>query len=90
MLLEESGTISLNDSVGPVEQASIIYQHQLSTLCSNENKKTVIMYYHMSIPSGINLDCCSTHPTTMKIETTILVLNGFEPTTLSLISQLSD
>ena len=68
--LEESGTMSLEDSVC-VEQVSIIYQHQLSTLCSNENRAAVIIYYHMSIPSGIDLDHCSMHPAITKIENNI-------------------
>ena len=52
--LEESGTKSLDDSIWPVEQASIIYQHQLSVLCSNENRAAMNIYYHISIPSGID------------------------------------
>ena len=71
--LEELGTMSLNDSVWPVEQASITYQHQLSTLCFNKNRAAMIIYYHMSIPSGIYLDGCSIHPTITEIEKTILV-----------------
>ena len=43
-------------------------EHQLSTLCSNENREALIVYSHLSIPSGINLDCCSTHPAITKIE----------------------
>ena len=66
--LEELSTMSLYDSVWQVEKSSIIYQHQLSTLGSKENRAVVIIYYHISIPSGINLDCCSMHPTIMEID----------------------
>ena len=63
--VEESGTISLNNLVWPVDQASIIYQHQLSSLCSNA---AVIIYYHMSIPSGIDFDHFSAFLKIMEIE----------------------
>ena len=71
--LEESGKTSLEDSVWPVEQASIIYQHHLSTLCNNEKRAALFIYYHMSITSKIDLDGCSMHPTITDIETTISV-----------------
>ena len=48
MQLEELGTMSLDDSVWPVKQASIKYQLQLSTLCSNENRTAMIIYYRMT------------------------------------------
>ena len=60
--------MSLDDSVLIVEQASIIYKHQLSTLCWNENRAAMINYYHVSIPSEIDLDRYSTHPTITDIE----------------------
>ena len=66
--LEESGILSLDDSIWPVEQASIIYQVQLSYLCSNENRAAVIIYCHMSIIYGVDLDRCSIHPAITKIE----------------------
>ena len=71
--LEEKCTMSLVDSILPVEQASIIYQHQLSALCSNENKAAMIIYYYMSVPSRINLDHCSMHPAITEIKKTILM-----------------
>ena len=39
--------MSLDDLV---EQASILYQHQLSTLRLNQNREGVIIYYRVSIP----------------------------------------
>ena len=36
-------------------------------------RASVIIYYHMSIPSGIDLDHCSMHPTITEIEKTISV-----------------
>ena len=66
--LEELGSMSFEDSFWPVEQASIICQHQLSSLCSNDNRAAVIIYYHVEVPSGIDLDRWSTHPTIKEIE----------------------
>ena len=60
--------MSLNDSLQPVEQAFIINQHQLSTMCSYANRAAIIIYYHVSIPYGIGLDHCYTHPAIMEIE----------------------
>ena len=54
--------MSLDNSNLSVEQASIIYQHQLSTLCWNENRATMIIYCHVPIPSGIELYRCYMHP----------------------------
>ena len=88
-VLEELGTMSLDDSEWPVVQASIIYQQQLSTLCLNENKAAMIIY-KLSIPCGIDLDHCSTHPEITEIDKTILVLRGFEPRILPLRFQLND
>ena len=68
--------MSLNDSVWPVEQGSNMYQHQLATLCLNENRAAMIIYYYMSIPSGINLDLCWMHPEITEIEKTISVFMG--------------
>ena len=65
--LEESGTMSLDDSVRAVEQASITYQLQLSTLCSNENRAAVIIIT-CQFPLELTLDHCSTHPAIMEIE----------------------
>ena len=65
---EESGAMSLGDSVWPVEQDSIIYKHQLFPLCSTEKRAAGIIYYRLSIPSGINLDCWSMHPAITKME----------------------
>ena len=55
--------MSLEDSVCLVEPASIKYQLHLSTttMCSNENRAALIIYYLMLIPSDIDLDHCSTH-----------------------------
>ena len=64
---------SFDDSVWPVEQAFIKYQHQLSTLCSNENRGPMIIYYHMLIPTEIDLDHYSSHPAITEIEKTISV-----------------
>ena len=60
--LEESGAMSRNDSVGPVELAFIIFQDLLSTLGSNEDRAAAIIHHHVTIPSGIDLDHCTTHP----------------------------
>ena len=59
----QSPKLSVHNLVWPVEQVSIIYQHQLSTSSWNENKASQVIFYQMSIPSGIDLDHCSTHPT---------------------------
>ena len=74
-----SGKRSLVSLGSPVEQVSFKYQLQLSTLCLNENRAAMIIYYHMAITFGIGLGCCSMHLTIMEIE----------PTTLPLRSQLS-
>ena len=50
----------------------------------------MIIYYHMAIISGINLDCFSTYPAIVEIEKLIAAQKGFEPTTLPVRSQLSD
>ena len=71
--LVELDTMCPDYSVWPVEQRYIIYQLQFSSLCWNENRAAVIMYYPMSIPSGIDLDLCSTHPAISEIEKTILM-----------------
>ena len=43
--------MSFDYSVGLVEQALIIYQHQFSTtLCLNENRAAVIFYYKCQFP----------------------------------------
>ena len=71
--------MSLDNSVGPVEQVSFIYQHQLSTLCSNENRAAMIMYRHISIPFRIDLDHSSTHPAIRKLKKQFQCNGGFKP-----------
>ena len=86
--LEELGTMRLDNSVWPVEQGSIIYQHQLSTLCLNENRAAVIIYYRVSIPSGIFVLRIIK---SRKLKKKQFQFNrGLEPKTFYLKSQLSD
>ena len=77
--LKESNIISLNNSVWPVDQASILYQHRLSTLCLNKNRAAIIIYYHVSVPLGIDLDHCSTHPAITEIEKQYQCNGGLNP-----------
>ena len=44
-------------------------------LCSNKNRATIIIYYYVSIISGIDVDCCSTHPAITEIEKNIFRVN---------------
>ena len=68
--------MSLKDSDWPVTQASIKYQHQLSMLSLNENRAAMIIYYHVSIYSGIDLDHYYMHAIITEIEKTISVQRG--------------
>ena len=62
-----------------LSQLSLYCEYQLSTLCLNENRAAVIIYYPVSIPYGIYIDHSSTHPVVTETEETNSVQWGFEP-----------
>ena len=84
-----SQNTSLDNSDQLVEQASIILWTSV-VYSSNENRAVVIIYYHMSIPSGIDLDRCSTHPAITEIEKNYFSLTRGLNLDLPLRFQLSD
>ena len=58
----------LTIQINQLSKLSLHFEHLLFTVCLNENRAAVIIYYRVSIPSGINLDHCSKHPAIRKIE----------------------
>ena len=77
-----------SSTLNPKPASDIIWLEDLDTMCYNENRAPGIFYCHKSIPTGIDLDHCSTHPAIMKIEKNNFSVVEFEPTTLPLRSEL--